>query len=187
MQTSSLKASEAKLGPDHPATLRIRNNLAIAYRAAGRTAEAEPVARDSLEGARRRFKPADPRIAGAMAQLATSLIQQGKWLAAEPVLRECLALRERIEPDEWSTFNARSLLGGSLLGQKKYAQAEPLILDGYEGLKAREAKIPAHARSRLSEAAGRIGTLYESWGMADKAAEWRTKLGRPADDPKHQP
>ena len=48
-------------------------------------------------------------------------------------------------PDDWLTFNARSLLGGSLLGQKKYAEAEPLLLSGYEGMKQREDKIPAAA------------------------------------------
>ena len=77
-----------------------------------------------------------------MAQLGLNLIQQRKWAEAETVLRECLAIREKAQPDDWSTFNTRSLLGGSLLGQKKFAEAEPLILAGYEGMKAREDKIP---------------------------------------------
>jgi hypothetical protein len=34
-------------------------------------------------------------------------------------------------------------LGGSLLRQKKFVDAEPLILAGYEGMKARNAKIRA--------------------------------------------
>ena len=42
----------------------------------------------------------------------------------------------------WTTFNTKSLLGASLLGQKKYAEAEPLLVAGYSGLKQREAKIP---------------------------------------------
>jgi hypothetical protein len=29
---------------------------------------------------------------------------------------------------DWRTFNARSLLGGSLLNQKKYAEAERLLI-----------------------------------------------------------
>ena len=44
--------------------------------------------------------------------------------------------------------NARSLLGESLIGQKKYADAEPLVLSGYEGLRAREERgFPHRARS----------------------------------------
>jgi len=29
--------------------------------------------------------------------------------------------------------------------------------------------------------------LYEAWGKKDKAADWRAKLARPSDEPKHQP
>jgi hypothetical protein len=29
---------------------------------------------------------------------------------------------------DWQTFRAESLLGGSLAGQKKFAEAEPLLL-----------------------------------------------------------
>ena len=36
----TLKLKESKLGPDDPGTLASRNNLAVAYFAAGRTAEA---------------------------------------------------------------------------------------------------------------------------------------------------
>jgi hypothetical protein len=50
-------------------------------------------------------------------------------------LRACLAIREKKLPDDWRRFNAQSLLGGSLLGQQKYAEAEPLLVQGYEGMK----------------------------------------------------
>jgi len=69
-----------------------------------------------------------------------------------------------------------SQLGAALLGQQKYAEAEPLLLQGHEGLKAREAKIPAPRKDSLASAAARIVKLYEAWGKADKAAEWRKKL-----------
>ena len=55
-----------------------------------------------------------------------------------------------------------------------------MILAGYEDLKAREAKIPARVRSRLSEAETRIVKLYEAWGRNDKAAEWRARLSSSA-------
>jgi hypothetical protein len=48
-------------------------------------------------------------------------------------------------PGAWMTFHDTALLGGSPLGQKKYAEAEPLLLKGYEGLKAREKAIPPEA------------------------------------------
>ena len=59
---------------------------------------------------------------------------------AEAVLHESLVIRERKQPDDWVTFHTRSLLGGSLLGQKRYADAEPLLLAGSEGVRQRAAK-----------------------------------------------
>jgi hypothetical protein len=161
-------------------TLDLTKDLAILLDRTGRSVLAEPLFRDALEQARGRFGPTNPQTAGIMASWGLSLIQRDKWTEAEPVLRECLAIRERNEPDEWATFNTRSLLGGSLLGQAKYVEAEALIVEGYEGLKAREARIPPPGKPRLTEAAERVVKLYEAWGKPDKAAEWRAKLSKPS-------
>src|SRR5689334_22787803 len=77
-----------------------------------------------------------------LASRALALLQTGNFAEAEPLARECVTLREKMMPDNWLTFNARSILGGSLLGQKKYSEAEPLLLSGYEGIKQREDKLP---------------------------------------------
>jgi hypothetical protein len=41
--------------------------------------------------------------------------------------------------------------GGSLLGRGRYAKAEPLVVAGYEGMKAREARIVVPERFRLGD------------------------------------
>jgi hypothetical protein len=122
-----------------------------------------------------------------LAQLGVSLSKQRKWAEAETILRECLTIREKAQPDQWSTFTTRSMLGGSLLGQQKFADAEPLILAGYEGMKAREAKIPPPGRPRVAEGGERVIRLYEEWGKKDKAAEWRTRLAKPTDGTRNEP
>src|SRR5262249_2180678 len=66
--------------------------------------------------------------ASQLAALGWNLLQQHRWTEAETVLRDGLAIRENKEPDAWTTFNTLSILGGALLGQKKYAEAEPLLL-----------------------------------------------------------
>jgi Tetratricopeptide repeat len=136
-------------GPDGNMTLDLTRDLADLLYQSGRGAEAEPLFRAALDQFRQRFGPGDPRVASILAPLGQGLIQQARWVEAEPILRECLAIREKSQPDAWNTFSTPSLLGGSLLGQKKYAEAEPLIVSGYEGMKAREAKIPRPA-SRAS-------------------------------------
>ena len=54
------------------------------------------------------------------------------------------------------------MLGACLLGQKKYAEAEPLLVAAYEGLKWREHRIPPAAKPRLREALERLVQLNES-------------------------
>jgi hypothetical protein len=67
-------------------------------------------------------------------------------------------------------------VGASLAGQKKYSDAEPLLVSGYEGLVQRQSTIPADKRSALEQAGSRIVQLYEGWGKSEKATEWRHKL-----------
>jgi serine/threonine protein kinase len=177
MHEEALKLNMAKLGPDHPDTLRSRNNLAAAYLTAGRLAEAEALLRDLLERRRKSSRSDSPDHAAVLASLGQILLLQEKGSDAEPFLRECLAIREKALPDDWGRLYATSLLGGALLGQGRYAEAEPLVLQGYEGMKARAAKIPAQAKPRLAEAAERVVRLYEAWGKPSHAAAWKDKLG----------
>jgi hypothetical protein len=95
---------------------------------------------------------------------------------AEPILRECLAIRQKQTPDDWTTFNTKSLLGAALLGQKKYADAEPLLLAGYDGMKKALGQTAAERQGRLIENLECLVKLYDAWDKKDKASEWRKKL-----------
>jgi hypothetical protein len=94
-------------------------------------------------------------------------------------LREGLAIRAKATPDDWSRYEAMSLVGGALLGQGRYAEAEPLLVQGYEGMKAREARIRVPERSRIREAAERVVRLYEEWSKPDQATAWKAKVEMP--------
>ena len=113
-----------------------------------------------------------------MAVLGLNLLKQKKWTDAEAALRDCLAIREKKQPDEWTTFNARSMLGEALNGQKKRAEAEPLLVQGYEGMRQRTAKIPKEGKPRLAEALERLVQLYDAWGKPAQATRWRRELER---------
>ena len=75
-----------------------------------------------------------------MDALGRHLLKRQKSADAEPLLREGLSIREQKRPDDWKAFHTKSLLGGSLLDQTKYAAAEPLLLAGYEGM----TNLPRH-------------------------------------------
>jgi len=124
-----------------------------------------------------------PAMADVIAQLTTTLLREKKFAEAEPLARECLTIREKKLPNDWRTFNARSLLGGSLLGQEKYAEAEPLLLSGYEGMKQRESQNTASIKLRLEEALQRLVQLYEATGQSGRAAEWKRKLAESGKRP----
>jgi serine/threonine protein kinase len=116
-------------------------------------------------------------FANELAPLGLNLFWQNKWSDAEVVLRDCLAIREKKQPDLWNTFTTRSMLGCALLNQKKYADAEPLLLQGYEGMKQRADTIPAQVRAlRLTEAVERLVQLYEANGNKDEAVKWQKEL-----------
>jgi serine/threonine protein kinase len=172
-----LKLRESKFGPDHPDMLASRGKLAAFYESLGRWSDAELLRRDNVASRRKSEKPSSLILATEIAGLAANLSEQWNWTQAETILRECLAIRETAIPDDWPTFNTMSQLGGALLGQGKLADAEPLILHGYEGMKAREKTIPPIARQRMPEAAARIVRLYEDWGKVEKLANWKTRLG----------
>jgi hypothetical protein len=87
-----------------------------------------------------------------------------------------MSIRETKEPNAWSTFNTQSLLGAALLGQQKYADAEPLLLKGYEGMKQRADKIPPQSKPRLADAAARLVQLYEATNRPDDAQKWKDEL-----------
>ena len=71
-----------------------------------------------------------------------------------------------------------SLLGASPSGQKKYADAEPLLLQGCQGLQQRQASLPPYlnAPRRITESLERLVQLYDAWGNPAPAAEWKQKL-----------
>jgi hypothetical protein len=105
--------------------------------------------------------------------MGLGLLQQHKWAEAEPPLRECLALRQKLQPGAWTTFNTQALLGGALLGQNKYDAAEPLLLAGYRGMKQREKGIPLQGATRIPEALDRLIALYTATNRPDEAKKWQ--------------
>jgi hypothetical protein len=115
-------------------------------------------------------------------------LNAGQFAAAEPMLRECLAIREKAEPDDWRTSNTKSMLGAALLGQKKYAEAEPLIRAGYEGIKRRADQIPSFVKvARLEEALDRLIALAEATGKADEAKAWKDERAKLSDAASSKP
>jgi hypothetical protein len=109
------------------------------------------------------------------ADLALAYWSQGKFAESESLVRETLEIDERRRPEDWRRFRDKSLLGTTLAAQKKYAEAEPLLLEGYPGMLARKDKIEAPDFYYIDRAHEWLIQLYEAWGKPEKVAEWRLK------------
>ena len=168
-----------KLGPNHHDTIISMINLALAYRATRRTDKAIPLFEDVVEFRKSKLRPGHPDTLKSMSSLANAYLDAKRWEIAEGILRECLQLREKIPDDVWLRFQTMCSLGSTLSAQKKYAAAEPFLIDGYKGMKANEATIPDAKKKNLAIVAERIVPFYVAWGKQEEAAAWRQRLASP--------
>ena len=171
--SQTLEISRRVLGPEHPRTLEFLSDFASIYQRQGKYALSETLAGRVLAGRRRVLGSEHPdTLQSSAPALALAYVSQGKFAESEPLAREALEF-EKKQPDEWQRFRAESLLGASLAGQKKYAEAEPLLLGGYQGMMARKERMAVADWYHLDLARDWIVKLYQAWGKPEKAAEWK--------------
>ena len=151
-----------------------------AYEAAQKFDKAEAWQRKWLALLKQKAGAGSPDYAEELAALGYDLLRQKKYTDAEPILRECLKLREKLlekkQAARWQVANAKSMLGEVLLGQNKPAEATPLLAAGYEGLKGDEKAIPEDSRRDcLTEA---IQRLYPPRAGHEQARRREKMAGR---------
>ena len=118
---------EQILGPDHPDTMTSRTNLATAYRAAGRTAEAIPLHERTLADRERILGPDHPDTLHSRNHLANAYRAAGRAAEAIPLFERTLADRERtLGPDHPDTLTSRNYLGYAYQAAGRAAEAIPL-------------------------------------------------------------
>lgn len=172
---------EAALGIEkrkfqHQQVARIVSRTINALEDARQFDEAEAWRRKWLATVKEKTGPDSTALADELTGLGLNLLKQDKWSDAESNLRKALAIRDAKQPDLWQNFNTKSILGSALLGQKKFADAEPLLLAGFQGMKSRQEKIPRAEKARVVEAAERLVQLYGALGKNDEATKWQAEM-----------
>jgi tetratricopeptide (TPR) repeat protein len=170
-----LEISRRVVGSENPYTLTFSSEMAGMYQRQGQYDKAEKIAAQVLTGQRHTSGPENPGTSDAAADLALAYQSQGKFAEGEPLAREAVEFDRKKRQDVWQRFRAESLLGASLAGQKKYAEAEPLLLVGYQGMAARKDRMAVPDWYHLDRAREWIVQLYLAWGQPQKAAEWGKK------------
>jgi non-specific serine/threonine protein kinase/serine/threonine-protein kinase len=171
----------ARLQLGHQDTQKYIDALADLHERRGMPGASESNLRELAEHVRKTAGGEAPAYATRLGQLARNLLLQGKCTQAEPILRECLAIRRGKQPVAWETFPMQSLLGAALLGQQKYADAEQHLVQGYQGMKEGEknrgpAFLSPQDKRHRAEALEWLVQLYDAWGKAEAAANWRKEL-----------
>jgi len=115
-----------------------------------------------------------PRV---LAQTGAVRLAQQKYAEAEELLREAFKLAQKHWPNTGYTFYVMDLLGGTLAGQGKYSEAEPLLLAGYHGVLRCQSSMPLYLNPtrRVAESLDRLVQFYEARGKSAEAADWKKK------------
>lgn len=171
-----LDIQKAELEPGHPQRVLTSVDLAKAYDNLSEPAKSVPLWTALVDVQRENRGVEDLETIATIQNLAIAYLAQFDDGAAEPLLREILPLRTRLRPDHWSTFLAQSSLGGIVARKQEFATAEPLLLTGYEGMRAHQSDIPAAMKHHLPAALKNIIDLYVAWGRTDDANQWQAEF-----------
>lgn len=170
------------LGPAHPRTLHSEERLAAVLERRGQFAGAARRAAAALQVSQGKLGDDHPVTLSLRTTHALALIGLGQPARAEASLRELLAAiaaRQTRGEDTGDTEGIRQdaslYLGMALAAQRRFAEAEPSLVEGMSG----KPRVGAEAH----RAAAVMASFYDDWQRAQpnlaraaKAAEWKATL-----------
>jgi serine/threonine protein kinase/tetratricopeptide (TPR) repeat protein len=173
----------------HPHAAALVSNLARTCEEANDYRRAETWRRKWLEHVQEQVGSQHPACAGELAALGWLALKQEKWIEAESLLRQALAILEK-DPEAdrtgypWRLFNTMSLLGKALLGQARntddpaeklllLAEAELLLVQGFQGMESQRERIPPERHVCIPEALDRVIEFYVAVDKPDEAHKFR--------------
>lgn len=107
----------------------------------------------------------------AATDLAMAYASQEQFAEAEPLAREAVLTDSKLQPDDWQRFRAESVLGTSLAREKGSAEAEPPLVEGYQGMLARTSSMAIPDLYNLKLARNRLVQLYKDTGKPERVAQ----------------
>jgi tetratricopeptide (TPR) repeat protein len=160
------------LGPNHISLYdNLRLQAQVSY-LAGKYPEGLEKINQVLENYRQNSSPKYISFATALTVQGLILCKLGRSDEAEKVLREAVNLREENLPEKhFMTALSKGALGEFLATQKRFAEAEGLLLVSYENLKSSQSADSP----RIRTAAERLVKLYAEWGRPSDANNFRSR------------
>jgi len=160
----ALELERRTLGENHPRVAESLRQLAILLCAKRDYVRAEAEVRRAIDIERRLQLVGGPGVgvADSLNLLGAILTKAGQPARAETYLREALKIRPTLPKGD---------LGECLMAQKRYAEAEALLVESYQSLKASQVE----RSPRTAEALRRLVRLYEAWGKPEMAARYTAR------------
>jgi serine/threonine-protein kinase len=153
-------------GESHPDVTWPLYNFSFMLMEKGDFERAESVAREALRYRGRTLPDEHPMVASSLQVIGRCRMGRGDARGAEPFLRESLALRRRTLPQgHWLLASGESLLGECLMKQRRFEEAEALLLPSDRALRSQFGPDSPRAR----ESAARVESLYAAWGRTPPA------------------
>lgn len=150
--------------------------LLRAYEDAGLVEGATKFASKWIADTRASQTSSEVNLAQALASCGEALVKLKAWDTAEPLLRELLSLKET-QRDKWILNTVKRLLGTALANQRKFAEAEPLLIEAHDWMRENLTAIPGNAAGdELLASVRQLIDLYEGSGRASEADQWRIRL-----------
>lgn len=171
----TLSMRRRAVGDAHPTVALTLQNLGNALRAQQRLDEALTAFDEAHRIARTTLGDEHPTTAMCMTSTARVHLDRGEPRRAEPLLRQALAIRQRLfRNDDGRVAATKGLLGEALTSLGRYEEAERLLLDAHGALADRSESRPRDVR----ESVDRLVRLYSAWGRPVKAAHYRELAAR---------
>ena len=122
-----------------------------------------------LSGSMRTCRAMNFSLSRQTTLLGASLTRSGHAVEGEALLRTALTNFNPVKRALFLVYgNAETALGDCLLAQKRYAEAEPLLLKGYDELRKRWGEPDPMSQA----AAQRLEALYTSWNKPGQAKQF---------------
>lgn len=136
LSREALAAAESLFSEAHPMTLGARGALATVLEQQRRYDEALTLREKGLAAARKAFGENNVFVAIALTGLGQHGLAAGRIEDGVVYLQRALAIRQRLHDEgHWRVDDARVQLGRALGRAGRLAEAEPLLRDGYAGLR----------------------------------------------------
>jgi tetratricopeptide (TPR) repeat protein len=160
----------------NPSNLWLGDNLrnqAISYYQQGRYAESLSKVTEALKIYRDSFGPYYDNYPTALIINGLILTKTGQAKEGEKILREALRIRlESLPKSHFWVALAQGALGECLATQRRFSEADPLLVDSYNNLAQKLGPRDPQTRAALK----RLIAFYDSWAKPEEAARLRLML-----------